>query len=549
LIGSLRSRTGESLAALREVYRNPGLRRVQFAFAGTSFGMYAYAVAVGVYAYRQGGATAVGIVACVRLIAAAAVAPFAAILADRLRRERVMLASDLARAVLLAAAGAAAVSGAPALVVYALAVAATLAGTPFHPAEASLVPVLARTPQELTAANVSTSTFDSLGSFVGPAVAGILLAFVEPGIVFFVMAACFLWSASFVARIGSPEQPVQVDGAHAAGLGEALAGFRAIAREPRLRLLIGLYGAQALVAGALGVLVVVLALDVLGLGNAGVGFLESASGIGSLIGAGVALALVARKKLAADFGLGIVLWGVPLILIGLWPETAVALLALAVVGAGNTLVDIAAMTLIQRTAPSETAGRVFGVLDAMLVGAIGVGSILAPLLVAVAGTRTTLVLTGSLLPVLVVLRRRQLREIDEGAVVPEARVEALRRIPIFAPLPMQTIELLALRLVDVSLHAGETLFRRGEAGDRFYVVAEGELEVDLGGEVKVERRFVGEIALLRDVPRTATVRARVDTRLWALERDDFLDAVTGHARAREAAGEVVGVRLGYAPTA
>jgi MFS family permease len=228
----------------------------------------------------------------------------------------------------------------------------------------------------------------------------------------------------------------------------------------------------------------------------------------------------------------------------------VAIVALAVVGIGNTLVDIAAMTLLQRIAPGEVAGRVFGVLQSVLVGAIALGSVAAPLLIAVASPRVALVVVGVSLPALAALRWRRLAAIDEAAEpVPDEGVEALRRIAIFAPLPLRTLELLASRLRDVVVPAGNTLFVRGEAGGHFYVVVDGELEVVLDTETKVEREYVGEIALLRGVPRTATVRARTDAHLWALRREDFLAAVTGHTGASEAANEVVGARLGYAPTA
>jgi MFS family permease len=218
-MGSVRERVGESLEALREVFRNERLRRVQLAFAGQVVGQYAYSIAVAVYAYRQGGAPAVGLVAFVRLLAAASVAPFASVLADRYRRERVMLGSDLLRAGLVAAAGAIVLAGGPALAVYALATLTTIAGTAFRPAEAALMPALARTPEELTAANVSSSTFDSFGSFLGPALGGVLLAVTSPGWVFIAMAACFLWSASFVARVRGPAHARPA--AHAGGrLGE-----------------------------------------------------------------------------------------------------------------------------------------------------------------------------------------------------------------------------------------------------------------------------------------------------------------------------------------
>ncbi len=547
-MGQLRQRLGESLAAFRGVFANDNLRRAQLAFAGAVIGQYAYSIAVAVYAYQQGGATAVGVVSFVRLIVAAAVAPLTASLGDRFRRERVMLASDLVRALLVGLAAAAVFADLPALTVYVLATLTTIGGTAFRPAEAALLPTLARTPEELTAANVSSSTFDSLGSFLGPALGGVLLAVSGTGEVFVVMSVCFLWSASFVVRI-RPEQAsvVEPEGREGDGLRGLVEGFRAIVHEPRLRLLMGLYGAQAVVAGALGVLVVVTALDLLELGSSGVGFLESASGIGSLLGAGLALALVARKKLAADFGLGIVLWGLPLVLLGIFPNTLVALLALGVLGVGNTLVDIAAITLLQRTAPEAVASRVFGVLESTMAASVGIGSVLAPVLVGLFGARTALISTGALLPVLAALRWRQLQAIDEGAKVPQERVDALRRVPFIAPLPLRTIEGLAARLEPVELAAGQTLFERGDKGDRFYVVAAGELEVELDGEQRPAGPYVGEIALLRGVPRTASVSARTAATLWALERADFLGAVTGHRRAHGAADDIIGARLGFAP--
>jgi MFS family permease len=547
---SLRDRIGESTGALRGVFANPNLRRVQLAFAGQIVGQYAYSIAVSVYAFQQGGAAAVGIVSFVRLMVAALIAPFAASLADRFHRERVMLASDLVRAALVAAAAMCVFADTPAIFVYVLATLTTIGGTVFRPAEAALLPTLSRTPEELSASNVVSSTFDSLGSFLGPALGGLLLVVAGPGTVIAVMAVCFLWSALLVSRVRPERQPA-VERGEQGGLQELTAGFRAVGAEPRLRLLIGLYSAQCVVAGAMGVLVVVVAIDLLEMGNGGVGFLEAASGIGSLLGAAVALALVSRRKVAGDFGLGIILWGAPLVLLGIVPSTAVALLAMAVSGLGNTLVDISGITLLQRTAPEAVAGRVFGVLQSTIVASIAIGSLLAPLLVAAVGERVALVVTGAFLPLLALLTWRKLSAIDVGATVPAERVEALRPIPFLATLPLAAVERLASGLEPVTVPAGEDLFRRGDEGDRFYIVAEGELEVVLDGHTKVEGpgAWVGEIALLRDVPRTATVRARTDARLWAMEREQFLSAVTGHARSSEVANEVVGGRLAYAPTA
>jgi MFS family permease len=547
-VNVLRDRLGESTAALRGVFGNPGLRWVQLAYAGASVGTYAYAIAVAVYAYHHGGATAVGVFMAIRLGLAAVIAPLAASIADRFRRERVMLASDLSRAGVVAAAAVAASVGMP-ILVYGLAVLSTIFGSVFRPAESALMPTLARSPEELTAANVSSSTFDSVGSFAGPALAALLLSVSSTSTVFLLVAATYAWSASCIVRVRSTaDSRAEAEAGrdeHYAGL---LGGLRAIRGEPRLRLLIGLYGAQCLVAGALGVLVIVIALRLLSLGNAGVGLLEAASGIGSVVGAGVALALVGRRRLAGDLALGIVLWGAPLALVGAAPVLVVAVAAFAVVGLGNTLVDISAMTLIQRSAPGEASARVFGILESVIVAALALGSLIAPALISLLGARGALIAVGAFLPVVAALRWRQLSLIDDGAAVPDAQLHALASVPFLAMLPLATRERLAASMVPVSLPAGRELFARGDPGDRFYVLAEGAVEIELPAGPKLEQApaYLGEIALLHDVPRTATVRATADASLWSLERDEFLGAVLGHARSRTSADAVAVARLGAA---
>jgi hypothetical protein len=329
-------------------------------------------------------------------------------------------------------------------------------------------------------------------------------------------------------------------------MAEALAGFRAVLADRNLRVIMGLFGAQTVVAGAMGVLVVVTALRLLDLGTAGVGWLYAATGVGGIIGAAVTMVLVGRKRLAGDFGIGLLLWGVPFLVMGVWPNAVVALLMLGVLGIGNTLVDVSGLTLLQRNAPEAVRSRVFGVFESMVAATIGLGAILAPLLIAIAGIRVALVATGLFLPILAGLLWRRLVSLDAGDPV---HLDRLRRLPLFAPLPPQTLERLARSLEPVHLAAGAVLFNAGDEGDRFYVIDSGELAVELATGTKTEGpgRWVGEIALLRDVPRTATVRAVTDADLLALDRDEFLAAVTGHAPAHAAANEIVGERLALSP--
>jgi MFS family permease len=545
---SLRRRLGESLRAFAAVFGNEDLRRLELAWSGSIIGQWGYEVALAVFAYRAGGATAVGLVALVRLLPAAVVAPFAALLGDRFRRKRIMVAADLARASAMAGAAAAVFGGAPAATVYALAVVTAVTGTAFQPAQSALLPSLARSAEELTAANATSTTLESVAFFIGPALGGLLLVVTSIGAVFTMTAALFLWSALVLGRIGADSRGgpgVEADSI----LREALAGFRAIAVERRLRLLVGLYGAQTLAAGILRVLLVVTALRILELGPSGVGFLNSAVGVGALAGMLVVLTLIGTSRLAAVFRLGILLWGVPLALLGIWPSVAAALVLFGILGVGNTLVDVTGLTLLQRAAPADVRARVFGVLESVFLGSIGIGAILAPLLTTVLSARGALIAAGGGLSLLVLLFWRPLSAVDAAAAGPESELALLRGIPIFAPLPPVTLEELASRLSRVRVPAGEVVFRRGDPGDRFYVIGEGEVAVTLDGRSPAtlgRGAYFGEIALLRDLPRTATVTARTEVELYALERDVFIAAVTGHAPSAEAADAVIASRLGSA---
>lgn len=540
-----------SAQALVDTFRNPALRRLQLASAGSILGSFAYFVALAVYAFRHGGAGAVALVSVLQMLPAAVSAPFLATLADRLPRRLVMISADLVRAVLMVAAAVSIALGGPAWIVYAVVTLVQIASTAFGPAKAALLPILARTPGELTAANVAGRTLEGGGGFIGPAIGGFLLAATNEQTVFALNAASFIWSAVLVfglrvdsavaAHASEPEE--EGEEAHEEGVGHHLtAGFRAIRESKDLGMLLTLYAVQTLVAGAIEVLVVVTALDLLHGGPKEVGLFDAAIGVGVLFGSLVALALAARGRLAADFGLGLFLFGA-LVIVGAAPHLAPAIAALGVLGVGNAIVDVAAVTLLQRTVSNEVLGRVLGILEGILLGALGLGALAAPLLIHVLGVRTTLIAVGAVLPALTMVAWPRLQRLD----APEpASVELLRGVEILAPLGLSTLDRLARSLVEVRLPAATEIVRQGEPGDRFYIIEAGEAEVafDDGTKVLGPGASFGEIALLRDVPRTATVTARTDVLLRALERGDFLAAVTGDAASATAADALIARRLG-----
>jgi MFS family permease len=545
---SLTTRVAESVRAFASSFGNPGLRRLQLAFVGSEICGWGYLIALAVLVFEAGGAAALGVLTLVMMLAPGIAAPFTAILGDRFDRLRVMVTADLLRAVLMAAATVVAFAGAPTGILYALAALSSVAGTAFRPAQAAILPSLARTPDELTAANVASSTIESVGAFVGPALAGVIVAAANPGVSFAIATGTFLWSSLLVARVRVPARNgEEAEPAEPESIPELVsAGVRAVGTDSRARLIVSLVSAQTFVAGTLLVFLPVLAIELLEWGESGVGAVNAAIGVGGIIGAAASVAFVGARRLARPLAIGTLLWGVPIALAAAWDTKAGALLLFGIVGLANTIVDVSAYTMLQRAVPDRVLARVFGVLESVIYATHAIGGVVAAVLVEAFGLRAALVAVGAFLPVIVVLTWPRLRRLDASADVPERALELLRGVPFLAVLPPPALEALAERAVPVAVPAGKAVFRQGEPGDRFYVIGDGTVDVAADGEERPSLgrgQYFGEIALLRDMPRTATVIARTDLDLLAVERDDFIAAVTGHAPSADAAGAVVGARL------
>lgn len=552
----------ETAASLRSVFANRNLRRMQLALVGSMIGDWAYGTAVAVWAYGVGGAKAVGIWMAIRMALMAVTSPFTAGLADRLPRKTVMIGMDVARAVLVAAAAACLYLDTPAAPIFVLATLTGIFGTPFRAAQNALTPALANTPEELTASNGAASTFESLAFFVGPALGAAMLTVGTIEEVFLLNVATFLWSMLMVARIrvslteaaqpvaerDADEDDAEGEGdADAAGfLSETSAGFRAMWADKDLLLIIVQGSVQTIIAGATAVFPLVLAVEIMGTGAKGVGYLDSLFGVGAIVGGVYAISRASRHKLAQDMTLGVVLWSLPLLLITLWPHPVAVVVALALLGFANPLVDVNMYTLIQRITPDEVLGRVFGAMEACLIATMALGAAVTPLLLHLVGLRGTLAVLGIVVTLMALAGAPRMRKLDQR-LVPPAELPLLQRIAMFAPLSPVVLETLAGKLRRFDVPAGAVVLHVGDASDRFFIIESGRVQVT-GPDGSVLREettgdFFGEIGLLRDVPRTATVTALEDTVLQALDRDDFLAAVTGVGESRVAAEDVVSRRL------
>ena len=523
---------------------NPQLRRVQAAFVAHNCGEYGSWLAMLVYAYAQGGVTESGIVATAMLIPAALFAPVLPVLTQRFALGTTLMAAYAAQALTCGAVAIALLADAPKLVVYGLLVGPAVAFVMTRPTQSALTPSLARTPEELTATNVVSGWIESASIFAAPALAGLLLAVGSEAVIFGLVGVTCLGGALLVAPLrglggAREEEPGDVE----ARSGGSLSFVR---REPSARLLLMLLGAECIAIGALDILVVELAIGGLDLGADWAGYLTAAFGAGGILAVWATARLVGLPRLAPSLVASLGVWSLAFLGLAALPGAGGALVLLAVAGAARATFDVAGRTLLQRVARPDLLARVFGLLEGLQMAAFAVGSILAPLLVWIGGLPLAFGCLAAILPLFAIAAGRQLLDIDRHATVPVVEIALLRSMPLFAALPPPTLESLARALEPVSVPAGVDVIREGEDGDRFYVIADGELEIVRGGRIAATRgrgEGFGEIALMYDVPRTATVTTRTDSQLYALDRDTFLVAVTGHASSQRAAHGLADARL------
>jgi hypothetical protein len=544
---SARRRPGNLVAVAAAALVNPPMRRLQVASVAWSAGEAAYLVGLFVHAYSIGGPASVATIAVLRTVPSVGLAPVLTVLTRARSAESLLRATLVFRVACVAATAALLAADAPTLVIYGLVAADAIGATLLRPIRGSLLPAIARSPEELVAGNVALTTGDSLANLVGPGLAAAMLVNGDALSTFFLGIALLV--LSLIAALG-------VHGAEASGLRAASrSGERSSQKAPLSSWrsswpalpVIAAFTVQRFVRGALTVLLVAAALDLLAMGNAGVGLLTAALGLGGLVGGIVAVGLIGRRHLAPWFVLGIAVWSTPFVLIDAIPLPLVALVVLGFGGIGKIMIDVAGSTLLQRAVPHEARVQVLGLQEGLVTGALAAGAVVAALVTENAGIEVALLGAGVVPLVATAGLWPLLQRVDARAHERDAELDLLERIPLFRPLQLAVKEELAAELDRVTVQRGAVIVRQGDAGDRFFIIDDGIVEVEIDGKPSSDMtggQAFGEIALLRDVPRTATVRAVTEARLFTLDRSPFLAAITGHRESALLADELIEERLG-----
>ncbi len=550
MLPALAARLHPSLDALRQVAANPGLLRLQLGSLAFSAADGMYIVGLAVLAYEIGGTPTVAVLVIIRALPSVVTVPYLLSLTDAMPRDRLLRLVIWARVACLVVITVLVIGRSALALIFLFTALDAVAGGLLRPLRATLTPALARTPDELVAANVATTTGDALAAMLGPGGAAVVLAAgdvaatVAAGTVLMVLALVAILpihAAPDLTRLGAWA------GRETRGQRTSVAqSVRDLYAMPHARLIVVLFAGQRFVRGVITVAFVPAAFELLGIGDSGVGILTSAIGLGGLLGGAVALGLVGRPRLSPAFAAGLVAWGAGILASGILPNVAVVVVLLAIAGIGKTTLDTAGFTLLQRTVPNDRRSHVFALLEAIIAAALGAGPIAAAVLIDRLGAAPALVISGALPLVLVLAAWPVLRSADDAAVVPQPAFRLLSGVPMFRPLQLTTLETLAGRMTAHRAKAGSDVIRQGEPGDTFYIVVSGRLAALIDGTVVGElgpADSFGEIALLRATERTATVRAIEDSDLVTLAREPFLAAVSSTGDSVAAAEEVVRTRI------
>jgi MFS family permease len=547
---SIRSRvvarvTGRRLGDLtpRVGYRSLfGNRDYRLLFSGLTISMsgsWAYNVALVVFVFNATHSPAwVAAASMTRFLTALVISPIGGLVADRVERVRLMVTLDMLALTFQTALAVAAELNGPVVLAIVLAALTAVSTSSYDPAARATTPVIVGE-EHLAAANSAQSAVENLSIIVGPAIAGVLLLFSPPAAVFAINAATFGFSAFLVSRMRARNRPSDISEGGAVGpLKQMAAGIRAFVSSPKVILLAGFSILASFVYGTDTVLFVVVSKDQLGTGSTGYGYLLAALGLGGILVAGFMNRVAASRRLGAIIVIGMAVYCLPTSLLTIVHAPWIAFLLEVIRGAGSIVVDVLAITALQRLVNPDVVARVFGVFFALVLAAISLGALLMPILLGSVGLNTTLLVMGFAIPALGVAAYPWIRRLDTraqrelSAIAP--RIATLQTLDIFAGATRAALERLARSAVEETIDADTVLIREGADADDFFVLTAGEVEVLATGEAGLEHslglleppNYFGEIGLLEHRPRTATVKAVTPCTVYRINGSDFVEAMT-----------------------
>jgi hypothetical protein len=526
---------------IRVVARNHALRRLLLAYLMMVVAEFGEWLAVIVYAYVRGGASAAGLVLILQLIPSMFLAPLITAQLAHIGVARLLAGAYAAATATLGCCGVAILVGAPVSVVYIAAIAFCLSlgvGRPLHHV---LMPLVVRHPDELTSANIATSWCEGVGALLGPALAGVLISADGPGLACIALAGLCL-STPMLARVRPLRAGAQGPGEEQGGLSDLLTAVRVTLSRPNTRALIAFPAGAAAIEGAIDILVVVLAVQILAIGPGAAGYLSAAFGAGGLLGATVAV-LLAGRRLALPLAGATLIGGLALGALALVSTVLVAVLLLALVGTARAVQSVAAQTLLQRSTPLDVIVCAFALIESMRDLGMALSALIVPLLIALGGAKAAFVGMACFALIAVLAAARRIRRIDSDASIPVVEMGMLRNMRMFSALPAAPLETLAREARYVSVHAGTAIISEGEEGDSYYAITHGSVRVTKG-EREIRQLDsgdgFGEIALLHSVRRTATVTATSETTVLSISREAFLTAMHAHPATSAGAERIAG---------
>jgi MFS family permease len=531
---------GRWFGGYRSALAQPDLRRLLGGLAVSLTGTWAYNVALLAFVFQRTGSLGwVGAAGLVRFIPALVLSPYGGVIAERAERIRLMIGSDLCCAAWQAGAAAVAAAGGPVVLVLVFAALTSATSVVYSPAVAATIPSVVGE-DDLVAANALNDTIDNLVVVAGPAIGAVLLLAGSPAVAFAVNGASFVLSAVIVSRVRTRTESVDVtEGGSSGVLRQLTVGVRTIASLPAARTLVAFSALVSFVYGSDTILFVDVSARRLGTGTHGFGYLLAGLGIGGIAMAAGMDRLARLPRLAPIIVGGALGYCLPTALLTMIHSPELAFVLQIIRGGSTLVVDVLAVTALQRAVPSEQLARVFGIFFAFILGAISLGTLITPVLIAALGLNGALLAMAFAPGALGVAGFPALLRIDRQAAARVAelapRVGVLEQLDMFASASRAVLERLAAAAVEVAFSAGTAIIREGESADALYVLTRGEVEVTARGEsggpeqrlrMMVAPSYFGEIGVLKRIPRTATVLARTDCRCDRIAGEALLEALT-----------------------